>query len=319
MVMNLTAAKKRAGFWVFILLVSAIVQYNISYEPSDNIDMTEVVKSSGEDGYEFDDEELLVAKISYDTSTVQYLEIASMFLSQDYYKITVNESKYVYWGELKDSIPNGIGIIMQEIKESIYGKSIFIPLYVGNFKDGNYSGYGKLYTFIDNYSYTDNEFKMDQYGIYFKEYEGYFKNGEFSGKGNYYINLFEIDEDKYVQKYILENQQLLSKVEKEIEDESIYFVISDLPPMDTFLCYYGEFKNGEFDGYGNVYDETANTIYEGLFKNGELNGRGKQYYKNGSVMYEGMFKNSNYNGKGTKYNKDGSIDYSGEWKNGDIK
>ena len=318
MIMQLTSDKKKAGFWVIILIISAIIQYRIPYTPEKDMKANSEMQFDDKNGYVFTDQENELINIKDATSNPQYLELVSKFASKDYFKITENQTQYVYWGDLDKSIPEGKGIIMQEVKDSMYDKSIFIPLYVGNFKGGKYSGFGKLFTYIDDYNFSDNEFKMGQYGLYYKEYEGYFKNGEYNGIGNFYIDLTSIDEDKYVQKYIQENHNALTKMEGDISEESTFFIISDLPPMYNFLTYYGEYENGEMNGTGTgIFNGVV--LYKGDMKDSTFNGEGTSYYENGSIMYEGMFKNGKYNGKGTRYNSDGSVDYSGEWKNGDIK
>ena len=38
--------------------------------------------------------------------------------------------------------------------------------------------------------------------------------------------------------------------------------------------YSGDFKNGEFDGYGIYYDKFENIVYEGEYKSGMQNGKG---------------------------------------------
>ena len=73
---------------------------------------------------------------------------------------------------------------------------------------------------------------------------------------------------------------------------------------DKKLKYKGYFKEGKFDGFGQLYDDNGNLIYEGFFKKNEFNGRGT-FYKNKIKEYEGNFINDKYHGIGIEYLSNG--------------
>lgn len=54
--------------------------------------------------------------------------------------------------------------------------------------------------------------------------------------------------------------------------------------------YVGDFKNGELNGYAEIYNEYGNIIAKGQFVNSELYGKGVIYDGNGSEIYSGSFK-----------------------------
>ena len=100
--------------------------------------------------------------------------------------------------------------------------------------------------------------------------------------------------------------------------------------------YYGEFKNGQSNGFGIFYNNINEIIYEGYWLNdlqneyglekwnddsiffgnysqGEKNGIGCYLWKDGSI-YEGEFCNNKFEGYGIYYYNNNKI-YLGEWKN----
>ena len=106
------------------------------------------------------------------------------------------------------------------------------------------------------------------------------------------------------------------------------------------IKYKGDFVNGKYEGFGELYDENGtlqckgnfkngkceediklyyyNGIinYEGQFVNGLKHGKGKKYYENGKIQYEGYFINNKYEGIGKLFYKNGEIKYEGTFKNG---
>ena len=319
MTIILGVMKRKVGFWIIIMFVCSIVQYFI---PNQGITdpYHAAIQSNDKTGYTFIESNNLKDLAQIQSSSIQYLERIGKLFSEDYYKITLSQTEYIYFGAFKNNLPNGLGMILIEtINSKHLDKTIYIPLYTGYFKDGRYSGYGKLFTENDYYSSNGVDAYFGEYGMFYKSYEGYFDNGKFSGKGNYHIDLCSLDEEKYAEKYISDNRKKISEMDEELQDPTVPFIISDLPPLDTFLAYYGDFIGGSSDGYGKSENENGVIIYNGSYKNGVYDGKGKEFYPNGALKYDGTFKSGKYNGKGTMYNPDGSVKYSGEWENSNFK
>lgn len=90
--------------------------------------------------------------------------------------------------------------------------------------------------------------------------------------------------------------------------------------------YIGEFKNGQFDGYGRKYDAARDVMSQGHWKNGLADGYLKETYGKSSrapgAVYRGQWKEGQEHGHGYCY---WGLDpqsfehvYEGEWSNGEI-
>ena len=103
------------------------------------------------------------------------------------------------------------------------------------------------------------------------------------------------------------------------------------------IKYEGDFVNGKYEGFGELYNENGKIIYKGYFKNNKYEGNGKlydyfdyigpfvnglkqgkgiEYHKNGNIHYEGYFKNDKYEGNVKLYFDNGNIEYEGPFVNG---
>lgn len=234
------------------------------------------------------------------------------------YKITVEQTEYVYSGTLKDNYPDGFGVILKssdvyyDTTDALYGAMEFNGayyniVYIGNFSKGRFSGYGLQYSLPDNYKYSllcklyngsvsDDKFKEYYLGwLNYVTYDGIFKDGKACGMGNSY----GADLDVYL--------HLPDSVgENEITDAQYDAIVA------------GEFKNDIEDGNCKMYSY-GKLIYDGGMKNGAKDGYGRSYYQDGSLEYEGKYKNNKKDGKGTLYKQDGSVVYDGEWQADDYK
>jgi hypothetical protein len=148
-----------------------------------------------------------------------------------------NDKEEMYLGELKDGEPHGKGKMGYKNGD----------VYQGNFEDGKMNGQGKMT--LSNGDKYDGEFKNDMKhgkGKYSfasgAVYDGEWKNNKFEGRG----------------KYLLANGDVL---------------------------YDGEWKNGTKDGKGK-YLYTDGDVYDGEWKNDKIHGKGKILYANGDV-YDG--------------------------------
>ena len=84
------------------------------------------------------------------------------------------------------------------------------------------------------------------------------------------------------------------------------------------IYYIGEFKSNKFNGQGKIYKNHylgKDLFYEGNFVNDNYSGKGKIYYQNKEIFYEGQFENNNIFGKGIKYYKNGKIKFQGTFSN----
>lgn len=242
--------------------------------------------------------------------------------STSFFKQTLKNTDYYYYGELKDGRPHGKGIKYDQIAS----------IYIGNFSDGKMNGFGT------EYAVTSINKNNGDLGIY-KVYEGYFKDNEYSGKGNRYtvvynkdgkINLKEIIAKVNLQSVCINNDFLIA--DKKFYDLTEFLPVGKMTgsfannrgngkvkqyKIDT-LIYEGDVEDDRYHGKGTVYRENGTIKYEGTWKNGQPHGEGISYYDNGNTQYKGGMKNGKYHGEGILYNPDGSVKYKGNWANGDI-
>lgn len=253
------------------------------------------------------------------------------------YKITNDKTNVMYIGELKNNRPNGIGAIVELIQYED-GK-LLSKKYVGNFKNGYFNGYGKLYDvpLQDDYgslgrlqrTYNFKDLNYVNKRLNGLRYEGNFDNGTILGQGNEFVYLDPELEVCYKEKLDVDvksqsdiyaesregkeiNQSELDTLNFEIEDG--FKVLNN--PMEIFC---GDYDNGELNGKCRAY-KLGKLYYDGEFKNNQRDGKGIVYFENSdSIKYKGEFKDGKADGKGTLYDKEGNIIYSGKFKNGDYQ
>lgn len=216
----------------------------------------------------------------------------------DHYAVSATQTSYTYYGDTKKNRPHGFGMMV-----SIENGEQIIE-YIGNFKKGNFDGYGILFDSFDTDPYLTakglaQEGMLDasqadmaaEYLRCYMSYDGKWKNGRRSGKGNEYeLNLATI---------------LSSPTIKEYWGGALY------PSVRV-----GEYKKGKLTGSVKLY-EASTLVYDGKMKKGMRAGKGTSYYLNGQKQYTGEWKNNSYHGRGKLYDESGSMVYSGKWKNGD--
>lgn len=245
------------------------------------------------------------------------------------YSATVENSEFYYVGKLKNNRPDGWGKIIRVViasESEYYGRLIadintigwgwdeeeLVPLlvYVGEFNDGYYSGYGWKYAdyFDDNelyvrkigYDYartSDNVMENILLNCNPVEYMGEFQKGLYDGDG-----ILISYGAREVAPYMTDEEQIDSFgviVDREIE------------------FYIGEFRKGLLRGSGKHYI-LGKLLYEGEYYDWQYDGKGTLYYGGTTqIKYEGNWQKGKYHGKGTLYNEDGSVKYKGKWKMGD--
>ena len=208
------------------------------------------------------------------------------------HKLTIEDDEYIYYGELKDSKPEGLGVIL---KRTDYGRYCLEK--VGYFKDGCLNGNALVF----DISHAD-------YGIiaFSEDYESDYSMGKRTGSGIEYSYLEFYDVLYYRESYGASNVISFDGIE----------LYTDLLLRTEDIVYIGELKNGERHGQG-VIVIGGKLYFVGKFKEGEYI-KGK-LYDDGTLLYDGEFKYEKYHGDGILYNSDGTVMYKGEFKNGDIK
>jgi hypothetical protein len=238
--------------------------------------------------------------------------------------LTPESGVMIYYGELKENMPSGFGVLLEE-SDSDFENSIYVIRYIGNFKKGKFEGFGRLYADATNYysNMLSNESfnDMRKFGITYLKYEGYFKSNKFDGEGNFFI----IEENAssevlapMLKSYMEENADILKEIVNEWSSENSPLIFSSLPPLKSIIQDTGIFEKDELNGHAKTYYH-GGLIYEGGYKDGEFRGKGKLYFENGNLRYDGELKGGKFHGKGTFYKEDMSVVYIGEWSNGDVK
>lgn len=76
--------------------------------------------------------------------------------------------------------------------------------------------------------------------------------------------------------------------------------------------YIGEFKEGEFNGFGKL-NEKDKEVYEGSFRANMKHGNGRQEDLVSGLQYEGGWKEDKKNGQGKVINRDKNQIIHGVW------
>ena len=207
-------------------------------------------------------------------------------------------------------------------------------LYTGNFRDGNFYGYGVLITGTRGYSHERlpqwkdkvsvsdllyQKLGFEKFGISCTSvkttYKGHFTNGNFNGHG--VLKNFEKN-SSYTGKFKNNKKhgygELITSYgtyNGEWQDDQLQgectFKSGDGP---TYEC---TFHNGlPYNGYSWLEYGTGNlSHYQGYFENGLRQGYGVITYKNGNV-YKGNWENDKIHGRGEFKLKNGH-NYIGNW------
>jgi len=172
-----------------------------------------------------------------------------------------------YAGEISDNRPDGIGGLY---RKSYDGDKMF-PIYLGEWEDGQYNGYGQIYTG----PYGDTRYSLISY-------EGIFEDNKPNGEGiDYYIEAPSyFEKEKYNITYAENFDERLKadgNVKKFVNSVLIFEAKIDRDSgyakgkeyyKNGELKYNGEFKNGWYHGDGVLYDENGKEIYDGEFEKG---------------------------------------------------
>ena len=196
-----------------------------------------------------------------------------------------------YFGELRNNLKEGKGILYYDIKDEEGRKK-----FEGNFKNDKKEGEGIMYW--NNGNRFKGQYKNDKRegkGIYYYSkgdiYDGNFVNDVAEGNGIYFWN----DGDRYEGNW---------KNDKR-EGWGIYH-------WKNGDKYEGDWKNDKREGKGTkIYKNLGR--YSGDWKNEKKDGIGIMHFCNGNI-YNGEWKNGLREGNGVMYYNDGKIE-KGFWKN----
>lgn len=172
------------------------------------------------------------------------------------------------------------GINLKDYKKEQYQDAIFEMAnprrYEGGFKEGNYSGKGNEYAYMETYLYeTDGE-----------------SNDEETFDDEEYSELFGEEGQKVQEMLSGENKDILilSGIyeEGELNGKAKVYELG-------YLSYDGEMNRGEENGIGVEYFPCSEQIkYEGEWAYGKYNGTGTLYNEDGSVSYSGKWAHGDY-------------------------
>lgn len=202
-----------------------------------------------------------------------------------------DEDGTMYTGIRKEGKLTGHGVKVAADEDSGF------PInYVGEFLDGEETGYGVL---VNNRGY----------------YIGELYQGEFNGFGAYYgMNSDRvIVEEKVGMWENGEYQESYQEYIKALEDagEEVQYLL-----MEDGSIYAGDLEGNVRSGQGWYFDAPTRSIYVGQWENDDKNGNGRGYYiDEGGKCFVGEWKNGVEHGTGTKFGSFGEC-YVGEWKDG---
>ncbi len=177
-------------------------------------------------------------------------------------------------------------------------------IYDGDFKNGEFEGYGVLYYFKEHY-YADLNFDLKKFltspfkgnsDVETKDiklgpiYRGYWKKGKRHGEGK----MIWSDGAAYEGDWVDDKRH--GKGKMTLPDGGVY---------------EGDWKDGKLHGKGKTTNSDG-TIYEGERLDGKRHGKGKLTLPDGGV-YEGYWKDGKRHGEGKMIWSDGAA-YEGDWK-----
>lgn len=175
--------------------------------------------------------------------------------------------------------------------------------YIGNFKEGNYDGYG-IYSWKSEgmiYYGTWQKGLQNGYGYQLKNSKtvvaGYYTNGKLT---------------RDMLSYDYANNIYKNNCAGDCANGFGQFNYNDKS------WYYGFFQNSK-PHYLGMYKNNDGDLYMGEFIANKMEGIGMLVYKSSGESYVGQFSNSNINGKGYKTDKNFVITQKGNWVNGVLR
>ncbi|SEW20229.1 DnaJ domain-containing protein [[Clostridium] fimetarium] len=276
-----------------------------------------------------------------DDYNIQYLTLNNQNKDDAYFTYSESCTHFCYYGEIANGKPNGVGLVLQDLSiTKSDGSTIDVQerMYFGEFKDGMYDGYGivfseygsrninsSAYSDLLNY-YSKNGKSLENVVIDYMNpicYEGQFSKNLINGKCNYVLISESYDY----------NNGGISSINMSNSENGIYVGKAKGEPINNWDGNVKYYENGKLvydctysfsffvkiasrNGKGILYYSNGKVKYDGDFAANEYDGDGKLYFENGTLQYEGEFSIGEYNGKGKLYNSEGGLIYSGSFKKG---
>lgn len=197
--------------------------------------------------------------------------------------------------------------------------------YVGEFKDGKFSGQGvfkdKSGAIVEGLWENDSLIRGTYHDLAGDVYTGEFKQNVFDGEGEYTAS----DGERYVGQFnngrysgdgtltTTANDVFKGEFKDGLPNGKCNVKFSD------GATYNGECKDGKKSGHGTwtLYSSTHCFSYVGEFADGVMNGQGTMFFCDQSKI-EGGWKDGVPSGKSTRYAPDGSVVESGVYKSGKL-
>ena len=193
-----------------------------------------------------------------------------------------------YEGEWKDDKPNGHGVHKHKYTDST-GKEVE-DVYIGQFKDSCFDGYGTLTSTLGT-KYAGDWVKDERHG-----------HGVFTKQKVVTFEGANIDvQSVYTGQWVNNRQQGEGRIE-----------ITTLDTGKVIYIYEGEFKDGRKHGQGSSVDMDG-YVYEGDFAKNHANGMCKILYVPDNTFYSGVVVKDMKHGKGVFNSTDGHY-VEGEFK-----
>jgi hypothetical protein len=207
-----------------------------------------------------------------------------------------------YEGEISNGIPHGKGILYSlkdddETIHSDWSDTDEIPVYIGNFLDGQFHRKGIQYiqekkNYIGNWKFGSRH----GHGKSFDENGSLVFDGLWKKNKPYFGNFYSSFDGSLLFHGLF--HQFCGSFS--YYDNSLQMILS------------GNWRYGHLHGPGKLFQQ-GTLIYDGNFVNGRKHGNGCIYHCTGELYYEGEWIHDKRNGYGTEY-LEWEI-YKGQWKN----
>ena len=124
--------------------------------------------------------------------------------------------------------------------------------------------------------------------------------------------MIEMNDRKEIEEgYLLDKEKVLERKGKELSDKN-----KETIDKENGIRFDGRVFEGIPFGFGYLFDENGNKIYEGMMINWNRMGYGTSYSENGRKEYEGTWCNDLRCGSGKSFDNEGNVIFEGNWYHG---
>ena len=124
--------------------------------------------------------------------------------------------------------------------------------------------------------------------------------------------MIEMNDRKEIEEgYLLDKEKVLERKGKELSDTN-----KETIDKENGIRFDGRVFEGIPFGFGYLFDENGNKIYEGIMINWNRMGYGTSYSDKGMMEYEGTWCNDLRCGYGKSFDNEGNVIFEGNWFNG---